>query len=283
MTNETTFDPKVQEAIKAALENNWEKALQLNQELIKKYPNDIDTNNRLARSYRESGQINQAKIYYQKVLKLDPYNPIAEKNLKRLSSIKKNDIDPKQIQATVKSDTFLEEPGKTITTVLEDTAMPSVLAGLWTGDEVFLSKHHNNVAVLSSSGKRIGKIENGLAKNLAEHLRTGSKFESFIKSIILNEGSYKKGKSHVTIFIREKYRSPKIVSAPFPSDNYSFTPYVREEALSLLSNQTPLQTEADDAIEEIEVSQLPSVNTPDQSLEELAEKEQEEDDSVNND
>lgn len=279
MTSQTSLDPKVQEAINAALENNWQKALRLNQELVKKYPDDVNTINRLARSLSETGQLAQAKKLYKKVLGLDPYNPIAEKNLAKLSSMKKGDLKESSASSTLKGDIFLEESGKTYTTILVDTAMPSVLAGLRIGDRTVLSPNRNEVVVFSASGGRLGKIENSIAKRIAQDLRAGSKFETIIKSVSL--GNNKKGehKPAVAVFIRESYRSPKVPSSPFPSQPTSFTPYVREEVLNLLSNQNPLPTEADGSIEEIEVASLPSVSK-DQSLEELAEKEEEENDNL---
>ena len=283
MTNHANLDPQTAEAISAALENNWEKALQLNQDLLKKYPDDIDTMNRLARAFIETKEIEQAKKLYQRILKIDPYNPIAEKNLHRLSSLKKADLKNNQINQNnqpVKADIFLEEPGKTATVFLTDTAMSSVLAGLRTGNPVTLPPHRSDITVISASGQRIGKVANYLAKNLTNNLRAGSIFDAFVKSVSLNKNG-KKGKSQVVIFIRESHRSPKIKISPFPTNTSTFTPYVREEALGILANQAPVPTEADDGIEEVEVSELPSVEAEhDQSLEELAEKEQEEGDHL---
>jgi hypothetical protein len=282
MANNTDLDPQTAEAIAAALENNWEKAIELNRTLLKKYPGDIDTMNRLARSFIETSQIKRARKLYEKILKLDPYNPIAEKNLKRLHSLKTSNLKPNQTSPPVKADIFLEEPGKTAAVSLDDTAMSSVLASLRTGDPVSLSPHRNDVTVISSDGERVGKISGPLAKALAGNLRSGSNFDAFIKSVSLKGG--KKEKSAVVIFIREIHRAPKVASPPFPNSTTSFTPYVRAEALNLIANQAPVQTEADDSIEEIEVRELPSVETEhDQSLEELAEKEHEESDHLDED
>ena len=277
MGSQTYLDPQVQEAIKAALEGNWVEALRLNQRLLEKYPNDVDTLNRLARSFGETDEIGQAKKIYHKVLELDPYNPIAEKNIKRLQSIKKGSLKATQKLSVVKGDIFLEEPGKTITVVLEDTAMPSILAGLDTGDPVKLVPHRNKITVVTDNDnqQRIGSIDDVLARRIAGDSRSGSKFEAFVKSMSFKTPDAKKDNAQVAIFVRETYRSPKVATTPFPSEASSFTPYVREEALNLLSNQAPLPTEADDAIEEVEVSDLPSANR-DESLEDLAEKEQSE-------
>ena len=283
MSVNTSLDPTIQEAIDAALNSNWQEALRLNLELAEKYPDDVETTNRLARSMAETGKFNQAKKLYQKVLRIDPYNTIAQKNLNRLSSMKKGDLETNQTTSSIKGDVFLEESGKTETTTIEDTAMSSVLAGLRSGDKVNLILQRNSITVISPSGKRIGKINDLLAKRVAQNLRAGSRFEAFVKSILLHGEPRGKKNSKVEIFIREIHRSPKISASPFTSKSSSFTPYVREEALNLLSNQAPVPTESDDdTIEEVEISQLPSFS-PEQSLEELAEKEHQESEASDED
>lgn len=278
MSNQPYLDPKVREAINAAMENNWPEALQLNQELLSKYPEDIDTLNRLARSLSETGSLIEAKKLYRKVLELDQYNQIAIKNLNRISSIRKGDLKEISLPPTIKGDLFLEEPGKTRTTSLEDTAMPSVLVKLRTGDRVDLSPHKNSVTVLSANGERIGKLESEVAERLSQDIRLGSLFETIVKSVSLSKDQGKATKPSVSIFIREVQRSNKVSTAPFPNQSSGFTPYVREEAMNLLSSQAPVPTEADDAIEEIEISELQPVEPGNDSLEHLAEKENDEDD-----
>jgi|GEM_PF-678374 len=284
MANHADLDPMSQEAIKAALANDWERALKLNEGLLKKYPDDINIMNRLARSLGETGKVSQARKIYQDVLKLDPYNSIAEKNLHRLSTIRNyGKEDAKSTNSQVQADVFLEEPGKTIVVSLTDTAMSKILADLQTGDKVNLVPHRNDVTVVSSDKQRIGKVETEVAKIIANNTRAGSKFDAFIKSIAIN--SVHKEESKVTIFVREATRSSAVTNPPFPIKSSAFTPYVREDAMNLLSDQHPVQTEADSEIEEVEVSDLPSTNTEekDQSLEELAEKEAEEDEHLEED
>jgi len=282
MANHTDLDPMSQEAIKAALANDWERALKLNEGLLKKYPDDINIMNRLARSLGETGKVSQARKLYQDVLKLDPYNSIAEKNLHRLSTLRRFGRDENKNNANqLRADVFLEEPGKTIVVSLTDTAMSKILADLQTGDNVNLVPHRNDVTVVSSDKQRIGKVEAGIAKTISSNIRAGSKFDAFIKSIVIKSVSHKED-SEVTIFVREVARSTNVTNPPFPIKSSAFTPYVREEAMTLISDQHPVQTEADSEIEEVEVADLPSTNTEDKdrSLEELAEKEAEEDDHL---
>ena len=71
-------------AIEAALSFNWEEALKLNSRLIKEKPDDVDALCRLAHAYFELCNYKLAKKYYGLAQKQDPYNPIAQKNLKIL-------------------------------------------------------------------------------------------------------------------------------------------------------------------------------------------------------
>ncbi|OGY30556.1 MAG: hypothetical protein A3A57_00380 [Candidatus Woykebacteria bacterium RIFCSPLOWO2_01_FULL_41_12] len=279
MGTESQLDPKTNEAINAALESNWEKALELNKLLLEKYPNDIGAMNRFARALSETGALVEAKKIYKKILEIDPYNQIAEKNLHRISSLKKGYVVTNKSVTSLKGDFFLEEPGKTIVLPLEDTAMPQILADLQIGDGVDLVPHKNEVTVNSGSGKRIGKVRSGLAKSLAQHIRAGSNFESFIKSISLVSKKEVKEKSQVLVFIRETNRSPKMDSNPFPVSSDSFTPFVREEAF-MKSNQAPVLAESDEGVEEVEVNSLSTFGHNEESLEELAEKEQQESDEI---
>jgi len=272
MSNQAQLDPKNSKAISAALENNWTEALELNKQLLANYPNDVDTMNRLARALSETGSLSDAKKYYKKVLVIDPYNQIAEKNLKRLYSLKKSVLKDDKSTTSVKGDQFLQDPGKTIVTPLVDIAMPEVLAGLQVGDKLQLYPHRSEVTATSSSGERIGKIEGEVSQIVATNLRSGSKFETFVKSVSLKSKQSKDEKSQVSVFIRETHRSAKVLKAPFPSTTTAFIPYVREEAL-LLSNQAPVPTEAEDSIEEIEVSEIPGV-VQEQPPEKLAESEE---------
>jgi len=79
-----------QQAIDAALDSKWELALKLNKQIIRLDSLNIDALNRMAKAYIELGKGNLAKKFYSEVLKIDPYNPIALKNLKIIKSCKPN-------------------------------------------------------------------------------------------------------------------------------------------------------------------------------------------------
>src|SRR3989304_5610020 len=72
------------QAIQTALNGDWQNAILFNKDLIKENPQDIDALNRLALAYAITGKINLAKTIYLKVVKIDPLNSIALRNLKKI-------------------------------------------------------------------------------------------------------------------------------------------------------------------------------------------------------
>ncbi|MEX0616878.1 MAG: hypothetical protein WD231_03665 [Candidatus Woykebacteria bacterium] len=271
--SDSSLDPKTQEAIDAALSADWEKALSLNRELSEKYPQDTETLNRAARAYLELGDVIKAKTNYRKVLKIDPYNSIATKNLNRLENISKASLmgtstKPENFNPEI----FLEEPGKTKILTLEALPRTSILASLSIGDAVEFETKRDGVIVLSTSGKMLGKVSEEWSKGLSEAMRAGSKFVGFVKSVHLKDSSKQ---SALSIFVKEIERSPDLPQPVFPASSNNFTPYVREETLGLLSDK-PLNTElgGGEELEEADSGKEDfDSNHQTSSLETLAEKE----------
>ena len=263
--NEAELDPRNEKAIAAALAAEWEAAVALNLEILADFPEDIDALNRVGRAYSELGNINKAKASYQKVLGLDPYNSIANNNLKRLASLTSAEAK-KTSGAAVDPNIFLEEPGKTKVIELEDLAMKTLVATLRTGDAVKFSRSKNDVSAISAQGKRIGKLPKSWSEQISKAIAAGSEFSAVIKAVTIEKEPL------ATIFVREEKRSPRFPQAIFQTENSTFTPYLREEALGLLANQSPVQTDTEEGgIEEIEIKDLPRENIT--SLEKLQAKE----------
>jgi len=99
------------QAINTALTGNWETAVKLNKSLIKENPADVDALNRLAFAFSILGKSREAKLNYQKVLRIDPLNSIALRNIKRIPSKSLN--GQTNGNGYKLSNIFLEEPGKT--------------------------------------------------------------------------------------------------------------------------------------------------------------------------
>ncbi len=81
-------EQRSKEAIDMAMQARWQEAVEINKEIITQFPEDVDTYNRLGRAYMELGRYRLSREAYQKAVELDPYNAIANRNLRRLKDMK---------------------------------------------------------------------------------------------------------------------------------------------------------------------------------------------------
>lgn len=190
------------QAIQTALIGDWESAIKANKELLKESPKDIDALNRLALAFSVTGKINKAKTAYQQVLKIDPLNPIAQRNLKNLKSLKQKQI-PQTLQL---SNNFIEESGKTKILDLLNLAPSSILQALRTGEVVSLITKRSKIFVLKGEkGEYIGVLPDDIGRRLIRFMNAGNKYEAYLKSVNLHK---------VTIFIKETKRVPRLRNHP---------------------------------------------------------------------
>lgn len=193
-------------AIDAALESRWPEALKLNQKIVKVEPENIDALNRLARAFFELGKLPQAKKYYSLALKVDPYNPIAQKNLKIIKTFKKNG-KPQAVngQARISSSLFLQEPGKTKVTSLLKVAEPQKLSIIYCGMPVELVIKARGITIVDLSGSYLGVLPDDLSHTLIRLFKGGNKYQALVKSVKVNG---------LSILIRETFRSKKFKNQP---------------------------------------------------------------------
>jgi tetratricopeptide (TPR) repeat protein len=205
-------------AIENALLGKWKEAINLNFEILRNNPKDVDALNRIARAYFESGNINLAKASINKVLKIDPYNSIASKCCEKWKNLDK--IDEKHSKQ-ISTEMFLEEPGKTRVVHLIHPCDKPILAKLNCGDAVYENIKSHWVSILTDSGKYIGKLPDDLSIKLKAMIKMGYKYVFTIKSADKNE---------IKIFIREVTRPEKYLSKPsFSSDTIDYIPYTPPE------------------------------------------------------
>ena len=102
------------QAIRLAMENQWEKAVEVNQSILEMFPADIESHNRLGRSLTELGRYRDALAAYQASLHLDKSNTIAKRNSRRLADLiaKTDSARPTKTEA-VDPRLFVSEEGKT--------------------------------------------------------------------------------------------------------------------------------------------------------------------------
>lgn len=187
------------QAIQASLENNWEIAIDLNNSILEETPNDLAALNRLAKAYTELGQKESAKTVYQKVLKIDKYNPIATKNLRLLPDKNGNsDI------ITSKED-FVEEMGITKSVSLVKTASKDVLASLCCKQSLMLAPRSRLIAVNAGKNTYIGCLPDDLSLKLKKKITAGYKYSVCLKSST---------DSMAVVFIREIKRPNRITASP---------------------------------------------------------------------
>lgn len=202
----------LQTAINAALSQDWQKAITANQNLLKENKNDVNSMNRLAHAYAQMGKIPEAKKLYKKILTLDKYNIIAQKNLEKLNALPKSAKSNQRLSPLTYSlspSQFLEEPGKTKTVALKNTAPASVLSHLNPGTPVVLFPKKHSIDIRTLNKIYIGALPDDFAFRLLRFLKVGYEYESFIKSA---------SKNSVAIFIREIKRAKRFKSQPtFPT------------------------------------------------------------------
>lgn len=158
-------------AINAALSQEWPAAAALNQEILDEDDHNIEACNRLARSLAEQGLSKEAKKAYQRVLELDPYNTIAQKNLAKLELGTSS-----QPSRMVSSGAFLEEPGKTRTaTLLEPTKKR--LETLTPGQQLELEARAGRLVVVNPhGGALLGYLEDDLSSHLLNLIHLGNTY-----------------------------------------------------------------------------------------------------------
>lgn len=191
-------------AIQTALTGNWKEAIDTNKELLKENPEDIDALNRLALAFTIFGKSTSAKTTYQKVLKIDPLNPIALRNLKNLKFSKtQKKLDYSQgIQI---NNQFIEETGKTKVMELLNLAQANVIQSLRTGEFVSLSIKRSRIFVLKGEKQYLGVLPDDIGRRLIKFMKSGNKYEAYIKS-----ANAKK----IIIFVKEIKRSTRFRNQP---------------------------------------------------------------------
>lgn len=201
------MDNLIKFAIKAALNHEWTEAVKINTELLKENPSDVETLNRLAYAYSQCGKTDDARKLYKKILSIDKYNLIAQKNLDKISSVSKN---PKNAQHKTNTSylspgLFIEEPGKTKSVAVSHPAPSNVLSQLSIGDEVALHPKKHSIDVRNPERIYLGALPDDIAFKLIRFIKAGNTYRVYIKNIT---------KNGLTVFIIEEARGKKYVAQP---------------------------------------------------------------------
>ena len=116
---------------------------------------------------------------------------------------------------------FLEEPGKTKTINLIHLGDKNTVAGLDSGDSVYLNAHSHRICVTAENGDHIGKIPDDVSIHLKKLIKLGYVYSTLVKSI--DAGGVK-------IFIKEIKRPDKYNLIPsFSSEKFNYVSYTPPE------------------------------------------------------
>ena len=226
---------RAKEAIALAMENCWEEAAAINRSIIDLFPDDVEAHNRLGKALFEMGKFAEARSAFAKALQLSPSNAIAQKNLERLSLLKK-EHQPLKKAPKLGPEHFLEESGKTGTAVLEHPASREVVAKVTAGDGLALRTVDNKLVAETPDGEYLGQVPPRLAARLIRLVRGGNQYEAAVARLSGNE---------VTIIIREVFQHPSQEGiTSFPSRSERVRPYPQGHPIDI-----ELMEEEDEEIE----------------------------------
>jgi tetratricopeptide (TPR) repeat protein len=213
-----------QEAIALAMQSRWQEAVTVNQSIIELLPTDIDAYNRLGRAHMELGEFAKAKDAYSRTIELDPYNSIAQRNLRRLSLLPDSKITVKEERREASPDLFIGEMGKAGVVNLKDLAPKEVLAKMAAGNQVYLKVRGRQLVVENEQAEYLGLVEPPHGFRLARLIEGGNKYVAAIVKIDNN---------NARVIIRETFQHPSQVGRlSFPVKAVEgFQPHVKDTLL----------------------------------------------------
>lgn len=193
-------------AIKCALENKWTQAIEANIQILSENPQDVDTLNRLGFAYLQTSKIEDAENAYKSVLDIDPTNPIALKNIKKVQSVSNGSSNNtlRSFELNV-NDLYIEEAGKTKTVELKNVADKKTLSTLQTGEQVNLVAKRSKIFIQNTVKTYIGVLPDNIGMRLIDFIQGGNEYKAIVKSV---------SDKSVVIFIKEIKKVAKFKNQP---------------------------------------------------------------------
>lgn len=243
------------EALRFAVQGEWEKAVEANRRILEVSSRDVDAFNRLGKALMELGRFPAALEAYQATIEIDPGNAIARRNLVRLEQATASAAAaveaPPPAPAAVRARVFIEEVGKTYVTDLTRPATFEALSRIAPADEVELRPAGNQVEVFTVDGVLLGQLEPRIAQRLIRLLQMGNRYQAFVVALTGNT---------VRVILREVFRNPAVsepASFPRQAKIAAPRPYLRdtgrlarEMGQDLLLDSDDDDDDADDESEE---------------------------------
>jgi hypothetical protein len=223
----------VQEAISAAQNQDWESAVEINEEILLRSAHDLGALNRLGLAYSQLNKPVKARQAFKAVLAKDKSNLIAKKHL---DNLKKKSI----AVSPVSNIYFIEEPGKTKITELHRLAGKNILTKLRVGQPCRLvTKKNKYISIETEDGKYLGALPDDLSYRLNKLIKRGNEYLCLIHAFAENNCS---------VHLREAKTSPKnkhLLSFPVIKANSTVSPTTTAAALDdefLIEDDIPVET-----------------------------------------
>jgi tetratricopeptide (TPR) repeat protein len=199
-----------------ALEGRWREAAEANKVILETFPNDVDTLNRLGRSHIELGEYEEARSAYTRTKELDPYNSIADKNLRRLAHLDGDEEGGKsEAPSKIEPNYFIEETGKAGVIKLQKLGKKEILARMVAGDRVALAAQGGNLTVKNEAGEVLGMLEPRHGQRLSRLMAGGNRYAASVTS---------SSEDSLSVIIREVYQAPAMAGQlSFPSKGLEST------------------------------------------------------------
>jgi hypothetical protein len=187
------------EAVDLALKGEWERATEVNRAVLELFTDDVEAMNRLAKALMELGDYGEAGKVLDSVSAVAPYNKIAKKNRARLDQLSSNPSGSRRHspRAAGKPQLFIEESGKSTTTILRRPTSRPVAAGVSPGEPVDLVQENNTLNAYSGDGDFLGQLEPKLGKRLAGLMKGGNTYAAAVIGV---------NPRGVSVIIRETFR-----------------------------------------------------------------------------
>jgi tetratricopeptide (TPR) repeat protein len=189
------------DAIDFALSSNWAGALESNIEILSSFPQNVPALLRAGFASFQLKSLTESQKYYQKVIDLQPQNPIASEYIEKIQVMLDNHSPTSKSVSSIDPSIFVEYPGKTKLATLSQLGQKNVLAKLVVGDQVLLAVRKRHVEARTSTDEYIGILPDDIGTRLIYFIEHESAYTAHIHSSNM---------SSVAIFIREIQKGKKV-------------------------------------------------------------------------
>ena len=223
------------QAIRCALNGEWEQAVAANRQILDICPTDCEASNRLAKALMELGNYPEARETLEQLRLRAPSNVIARKNLARLDQLqsRSGEVRSQPAVAGKSPGMFIAESGKSCTTVLCRPAVPPESAPVSAGDVVALKAQNDGIIVNALDGQYLGALQRRLGRRVNKLMGGGNQYDAAVVgiepgglSVILRETGQAPALRHVVSFPAQVIEPHRLEPAAEPDE---FMPAVNEE------------------------------------------------------